>query len=114
MHTTRRTLWLCGSLGCYLFDPETSVLEPHAGGMRGNGASVKAARATDAIVTACDINVNAAGLAYANEHRVENFLATSWTPRPDWVLGNPPFRVVLKAFARFSCHGRTRTAISCR
>ena len=65
-----------------------NVLEPHAG----NGAFVKAARATDATVTACDINGNAAGLAFANEHRVGNFLTTSWSPAPDWVLGNPPFR----------------------
>ena len=65
-----------------------TVLEPHAG----NGAFVKAARATGATVTACDINANAAGLAYANENRVGNFLTTSWSPAPDWVLGNPPFR----------------------
>lgn len=65
------------------------VWEPHAGG----GAFVRALHRAGAVVTASDIDPNAAGLCGAPCSFVGDFLtyALADSPRPSWVVGNPPF-----------------------
>lgn len=64
-----------------------TVLEPHAGG----GSFVRALGSAGALVTACDVNPAAPGLALAQSSWVGDFLGYQPPAAPAWVIGNPPY-----------------------